>query len=94
MLKAGNAYADETEHETMRDERMNGVASQRSNASTEDSLADCEERKAVSEDGIMWCIRAKIRADSLNKTIPDIVIYRCDPTRYHHTDAKWKVYPT
>lgn len=33
-------------------------------------------------------------ADSPNKAMRDTVIYRCNPTRYHHTGTKWKVYPT
>lgn len=56
MLKEGNVYADDTEQEAMRDERMNGIASKRSNASTEDNLANFEEMKAGSDDGIKWCI--------------------------------------
>ena len=94
MFIEGNAYADDTEQETVRDGRMSGIASKRIDSLTEDNLANFEEMKAGSEDNIKRCIRAKLPADSPNKAVRDTVIYRCNPTRYHHTGTKWKVYLT
>jgi glutamyl-tRNA synthetase len=94
MIKEGNAYADDTDQETMRAERMDGIASKRRNASVADNLAHFEQMKAGTEDGHRWCIRAKISPDNPNKAMRDPVIYRCNPTPHHRTGTKWKIYPT
>src|ERR1700712_4422563 len=49
MLKEGTAYADDTEQEVMRDQRMNGIASKRRDSPPEESLARFEEMKTGSE---------------------------------------------
>ena len=94
LLKEGKAYADDTEQEAMRDERMHGRPSQRRDASVEENLAHFEEMKAGSEEGVRWCIRAKISVDNPNKAMRDPVIYRCNPQPHHRTGSKWKLYPT
>jgi glutamyl-tRNA synthetase len=94
MLKDGNAYADDTLQEKMRDERMNGIASERRDASVEDNLARFEEMKKATEEGLRWCIRAKISVDNPNKAMRDPVIYRCSPEDHHRTGDTWKIYPT
>ena len=94
IIKAGKAYADDTETEIMRDERMNGIASKRRDASVEENLARFEEMKTGSEEGLRWCIRAKISVDDVNKAMRDPVIYRCNLTPHHRTGDAWKVYPT
>ncbi|KAF2742212.1 glutamyl-tRNA synthetase [Sporormia fimetaria CBS 119925] len=94
MLKEGTAYADDTAQEKMRDERMNGIASARRDASVEDNLAHFEEMKKGTEEGVKWCIRAKISVDDPNKAMRDPVIYRCNPESHHRTGDTWKIYPT
>ena len=94
MLKDGKAYADDTEQMVMRDERMNGVASKRRNDSVEDNLAHFEEMEKGTEEGVKWCIRAKMSVDNPNKAMRDPVIYRCNPQPHHRTGDKWKIYPT
>ena len=94
MLKDGKAYADDTEQLTMRDERMNGIESKRRNDSITDNLAHFEEMKKGSDEGIRWCIRAKMSIDNPNKAMRDPVIYRCNPQPHHRTGDKWKMYPT
>ncbi|KAL8727578.1 MAG: hypothetical protein Q9166_005984 [cf. Caloplaca sp. 2 TL-2023] len=94
LLKAGKAYADDTEQETMRDERMHGIASKRRDATVEENLARFEEMKKGNEEGVRWCIRAKMSVDNPNKAMRDPVIYRCNPQPHHRTGDKWKVYPT
>jgi glutamyl-tRNA synthetase len=95
MIKRGKAYADDTLQEKMRDERMNGIASERRDSSVEDNLARFEEMKRGTEEGLRWCIRAKISVDDPNKAMRDPVIYRCSPDQSHHrTGDTWKVYPT
>jgi glutamyl-tRNA synthetase len=94
MIKEGNAYADDTLQEQMRAERMDGIASGRRDSSVEENLARFEEMKTGSEEGISWCIRAKISVDDPNKAMRDPVIYRCSPETHHRTGDKWKIYPT
>jgi len=94
MLKDGTAYADDTPQDTLRDERMKGVASKRRDASTEENLAHFEEMKAGTEDGKRWFIRAKMSVDNPNKAMRDPVIYRCSPEKHHRTGDTWKIYPT
>lgn len=94
MLKDGKAYADDTEQEIMRSERMDGIASKRRDATPEANLATFEEMKSGSNEGIRWCIRAKISIDNPNKAMRDPVIYRCNAASHHRTGTKWKIYPT
>src|SRR6266516_5245964 len=93
LLKHGKAYADNTDKETMNDERMNGIKSKCRDASVQDNLIHFEEMKAGS--GSRWCIRAKISVDDNNKALRDPVIYRCNVEQPHHrTGTTWKIYPT
>ncbi|KAF2754057.1 glutamyl-tRNA synthetase-like protein [Pseudovirgaria hyperparasitica] len=94
MLKEGTAYADDTDQETMRAERMDGIASKRRDSSPKDNLAHFEEMKKGNEEGIRWCIRAKMSIDNPNKAMRDPVIYRCNPEAHHRTGTTWKIYPT
>ena len=94
LIKEGKAYADDTDQETMRAERMDGIASRRRDASVEENLAHFEEMKKGSEEGIKWCIRAKMSVDNPNKAMRDPVIYRCNPTPHARTTDTWKMYPT
>jgi len=94
LLLKGDAYADDTEQEVMKDERRHGIPSKRRKASSAESLAHFEEMKLGSGDGTKWCIRAKISIDNVNKALRDPVIYRCNPQPHHRTGITWKVYPT
>ncbi|ORY03313.1 glutamyl-tRNA synthetase-like protein [Clohesyomyces aquaticus] len=94
MIKEGNAYADDTLQDKMRQERMDGIPSERRDSSVEDNLARFEEMKKATDEGIKWCIRAKISVDDPNKAMRDPVIYRCSPEVHHRTGDKWKIYPT
>ena len=68
-IKDGLAYADDTMQEKMREERMNGIASARRDSSVEDNLAHFEEMKKGNEEGLKWCIRAKMSVDDPNKAM-------------------------
>lgn len=72
-IKDGLAYADDTVQEKMREERMNGIASARRDSSVEDNLAHFEEMKKGNEEGLKWCIRAKMSVDDPNKAMRDPV---------------------
>ncbi|MCJ1467515.1 hypothetical protein MMC07_006140 [Pseudocyphellaria aurata] len=94
LIKKGKAYADDTDQLTMRDERMHGVASKQRDASVEINLEHFEEMKRGTEEGVKWCVRAKMSVDNPNKAMRDPVIYRCNPLPHHRTGDKWKIYPT
>ncbi|KIM79723.1 hypothetical protein PILCRDRAFT_823268 [Piloderma croceum F 1598] len=94
LLKSGKAYADDTEQAQMREERMNGIASKHRDDSVDDNLKRFDEMRAGSQEGLRWCIRAKMSVDNPNKALRDPVIYRCNVSTHHRTGDKWKVYPT
>lgn len=95
MIKDGNAYADDTPQEKMREERMDGIASVRRGRTVEENLQIfTEEMKNGTEIGLKHCLRAKISVDANNKTLRDPVVYRCNLTPHHRTGDQWKVYPT
>ncbi|KAF5380883.1 hypothetical protein D9615_004122 [Tricholomella constricta] len=94
VIKSGKAYTDDTEQQQMRDERFAGIASAHRNDSVEDNLKRFAEMTAGTEEGLRWCLRAKISVDDPNKAMRDPVIYRCNVLPHHRTGKKWKVYPT
>jgi glutamyl-tRNA synthetase len=93
MIKEGHAYADDTDQETMRDQRFKGIASKCRDRAIEESLAILDEMKVGSEVGLRNCIRAKISVENPNKAMRDPVIYRCNLIPHHRTGNKWKMYP-
>ncbi|KAJ2997177.1 hypothetical protein NUW58_g737 [Xylaria curta] len=92
LIKEGHAYADDTDVETMRDERGKGIESKRRNRTVEENLAIFELMKNATEEGLKNCIRAKISVDNPNKAMRDPVIYRCNPNDPHHR-ASWGKLP-
>ncbi|KAG5438787.1 hypothetical protein PCANB_002507 [Pneumocystis canis] len=94
MIKDGNAYADDTDKETMRAQRMDGIESKRRNQSIEKNLEIFSQMSKATEIGLLNTIRAKISVDSPNKALRDPVIYRCNTIPHHRTGSTWKVYPT
>ncbi|KAF2769199.1 glutamyl-tRNA synthetase [Teratosphaeria nubilosa] len=94
MIKDGNAYADNTPQEQLRDEREKRIESSHRNDSVEDNLKHFDEMKSGSEEGTKWYIRAKLDMSSNNGALRDPVIYRCNPQAHHRTGTTWKIYPT
>ncbi|KAK0545106.1 glutamate--tRNA ligase [Tilletia horrida] len=94
LIQEGKAYCDDTPQETMRAERMDGIASARRDASVEDNLARFADMSTGSDEGKKWCLRAKMSVDNPNKAMRDPVIYRCNDTPHHRVGTTWKVYPT
>ncbi|KAK9366944.1 tRNA synthetases class I, catalytic domain-containing protein [Lipomyces kononenkoae] len=94
MIKDGKAYADDTPVDQMRQERTEGIASQRRDRTVEENLKIFQEMTEGTEEGLKNCIRAKISVTSPNKALRDPVIYRCNLTPHHRTGTQWKVYPT
>ncbi|CAG9986832.1 unnamed protein product, partial [Clonostachys byssicola] len=94
LIEDGNAYADDTDQETMRAECMDGIASKRRDRSVEENLRILEEMEVASPEGRQNCIRAKVSVDNPTKAIRDPVIYRVNTAKKHHrTGTDWKIYP-
>ncbi|OBT66700.1 hypothetical protein VE03_03883 [Pseudogymnoascus sp. 23342-1-I1] len=92
MIKEGNAYADDTDQKTTRNERMTGQASARRNRTVDENMTIFEGMIAGTE--VQNCIRAKMSVDNPNKAMRDPVIYRCNHTPHHRPGTLWKAYPT
>jgi glutamyl-tRNA synthetase len=69
----------------MRAERMDGIPSERRDASVEENLERFDIMTKGTEEGLRWCLRAKISADDPNKAMRDPVIYRCNLLPHHRT---------
>lgn len=93
LINEGHAYADDTDQETMREERGKGIASKRREMTVEETLRIFEEMKKGSDEGKRFCIRAKLSVDNPNKAMRDPVIYRCNDEPHHRTGTTWKMYP-
>lgn len=94
LISEGNAYADDTDQETMRKERWDGIASKHRNMTVEETLRIFDEMKNGTDEGKKFCIRAKLSVDNPNKAMRDPVIYRCNTEDAHHrTGTTWKMYP-
>ncbi|KAJ2996064.1 hypothetical protein HDV02_000214 [Globomyces sp. JEL0801] len=95
LIKQGGAYVDNTDVDTMRDERFNGIESKNRNLSIEENLRIFDkEMKKGTELGMTYCLRAKIDMQDPNKCMRDPVLYRCNSTPHHVHGTKWKMYPT
>jgi glutamyl-tRNA synthetase len=69
----------------MREERGKGIASRRRDATVEENLSRFEEMTKGTEEGVRWCLRAKMSVDNPNKAMRDPVIYRCNHDPHHRT---------
>lgn len=93
LIKEGHAYADDTDQETMREERGKGIASKHREMTIDETLRIFEEMKKGSDEGKRFCIRAKLSVDNPNKAMRDPVIYRCNDEPHHRTGTTWRMYP-
>ena len=94
LIKAGKAYVDDTDAETMKAERDQLKDSSNRGNSVEKNMKMWEEMKKGSESGTKCCVRAKIDMKSNNGCMRDPTIYRCKPEPHPATGTKYKVYPT
>ncbi|CAD8144692.1 unnamed protein product [Paramecium octaurelia] len=92
LIKKGLAYCDNTDKETMKKERFDGIESVNRNNSVEDNLEKFEQM--LSGKTFDYCLRAKIDMKALNKCLRDPVLYRTNQIPHHRTGTKYKAYPT
>lgn len=93
LIEKGLAYCDDTDVDTMRQERDKGVPSKRRNSPATDNLHTFMNMQTTDTCN-KFCVRAKIDMGALNKAMRDPVIYRIHKTPHHHTGCKYKIYPT
>lgn len=94
LLRQGKAYVDDTEPETMKQEReQRKECKNRSNA-IKNNMQMWEEMMKGTEYGQKCCVRAKIDMQSVNGCMRDPTIYRCKNEPHVRTGLKYKVYPT
>lgn len=92
LVAAGKAYCDNTDQDTMRNQRFDGIESKCRNQSIkENTLIFMDMQKGKGEG---YCLRAKISMFDKNKCMRDPVIYRQNSTPHHVLGSKYAVYPT
>ncbi|KAK4140985.1 tRNA synthetases class I, catalytic domain-containing protein [Dichotomopilus funicola] len=106
MISEGNAYADDTDPDVQKEDRLNRLPSKRRDRPAAESLAIFDEMKQGTDHGKTHCIRARIQFDSLNGAMRDPVIYRFpkfeskedgqppEAVPHHRTGLAWNIYPT
>ncbi|KAI9159400.1 glutamate--tRNA ligase [Blastocladiella emersonii ATCC 22665] len=94
MIREGNAYVDDTDQETMRHERMHGIASKCRDNSVAENLRRWTAMQQGTDEGLRNCVRAKLSVDDKNKALRDPVLYRTNLTPHHKVGTTYKVYPT
>ncbi|KAJ2725055.1 glutamate--tRNA ligase [Coemansia sp. Benny D115] len=71
LIKKGLAYVDDTDQETMREERKERIVSKCRDLSLDENLQRFEQMKQGTEFGLTCSLRAKISVDSLNGAMRD-----------------------
>ncbi|XP_050528952.1 bifunctional glutamate/proline--tRNA ligase [Daktulosphaira vitifoliae] len=94
MINKGLAYVDDTDGETMKQEREKRIESKNRKNSVEKNLKLWNEMKNGTCIGLKCCVRAKIDMSLDNGCMRDPAIYRCKPETHPRTGNKYKVYPT
>jgi len=96
IIQSGKAYADDTPGDKMSEMRMAREPSVRRDETVEDNLKRFDQMRSGSDEGRIWCIRAKISFANDNASLRDPVIFRCPKNQTPHvrTGTKYKAYPT
>ncbi|KAG9396370.1 Glutamyl/glutaminyl-tRNA synthetase [Carpediemonas membranifera] len=92
MIREGNAYVDNSDVNTMRDQRLEGIESACRANSVEKNLEMWEAMKTGADQTCV--LRAKIDMKSPNGTMRDPVLYRYSGQAHHRTGTKYLIYPT
>ena len=94
MIQNGLAYMDNTPQEQMKIERNDRKNSVHRDQTPADAMKYFDLMCSGSEEGSVWCLRAKIDMSSNNGTLRDPVLFRQNTTPHHRSGTKYKAYPT
>lgn len=95
LIREGLAYCDDTDVNTMRNQRTEGIESVCRNLPVETNMANFDEMLKGTTKGMTFCLRAKMDMTHTNKCLRDPVIYRCIPDAQHNRQGeKYKAFPT
>ena len=78
LIHSGKAFADDSELGRGDEDRRNRLPSKRRDLNIKETLGYFDEMRKGTEEGLRWCLRARIEHDSPNGTLRDPVIYRCN----------------
>lgn len=85
LIKQGDAFMDDTEGETVKEQRRAMIPSKNRDLSIEENLVKFKEMCEGTEEGKRWSLRAKIDYQHKNGTLRDPVIYRYVEGSHHVT---------
>jgi glutamyl-tRNA synthetase len=92
LIYMGHAYVDDTDRETMKEERNAGICSKnRENHIDFNQSQFIKMRSGEIQNG---CLRLKLDMQSKNKCLRDPVLYRFINAVHYKTDYEYKLYPT
>ena len=94
LLESGDAYVDNTDVETMRKERWDGIESKARKNSVAENKKLWAEMKKGTKAGLQCVVRMRMDMSNPNKCLRDPGLYRCNLTPHARTGKKFKVYPT
>lgn len=94
MIENNLAYCDNTDPDTMKKERFDGIPSKCRDQTVEVNLKIWQQMLAGDDAAKGYCVRAKMSVDNPNKCMRDPTIYRTKKEVHQRTGDKWKVYPT
>jgi glutamyl-tRNA synthetase len=92
MIKEGNAYCDNTDQETMKAQKMDGIPSKNRDNTIEQNLEIFSKMKVGECKD--YCVRGKINMQDKNKCLRDPVFYRHKDMEHHRVGRKYKIFPT
>ena len=95
LIKKGKAYCDNIDPEKMREDRMNGVKSEKRDTSIEENLKVWEEMQGdnPSDETKKYCIRGKIDYQNANKCLRDPVFYRFTEEKHDRFPENYHLFP-
>lgn len=85
LIKQGDAFMDDTDGETVKEQRRAEIPSKNREVSIEENLRRYEVMLKGGPEGKPWGLRAKIDYQHKNGTMRDPVIYRCVEGSHHVT---------
>lgn len=93
FIELGYGYCDATPVDQMRHERLNKIESAARGNSVEENLRIFEEMIKGSEEGLKYCVRAKLDMQSPVGCMRDPTMFRCNTTPHPRHGTKYICYP-